>query len=408
MSSLLLRLATGVLVSTLAASASTACQIDIPKPLTFEQWKAEVQHRVERGIYPAIGLNPKEVAEVLPLAAAPDCDAWAGLWSSVGDRYMVQGNAALPADPKAADLAFVMAWKYYNFARWPSNLSPGMERAWRKAQEAFSAHGALLDPPMQTVRIPFEGREIVAFLRAPKSDQPLPLVITIGGLDGWKDDMIGRFAHLPASGFAYIAVDSPGTGDAPIAGAPGAERMFSRIIDWVVAQPSFNKDKIFVLGASFGGYWASVLAVTEAARLAGVIDQSGPVSNSSFDPRRLETPTPLPPTFYLANLVPSVSRMLGAPDRRSAEKQWAELSMEKRGLIGRSTAPMLLIAGAKDPLVPMDDVALLLSSGDSPKEAWVNPKGFHMGRQPGFWTDETIFQKVMLPWLRRRSDAKVE
>ena len=42
---------------------------------------------------------------------------------------------------------------------------------------------------------------------------------------------------------------------------------------------------------------------------------------------------------------------------------------------------------------------LLLSKGDVPKEAWINPHGGHLGRQVGVWPDPRIFKEVIIPWL---------
>lgn len=385
------------------AQGGGACTIDIPKPLTFGEWKAEVQMRSERGIYPEIGLNPDDVREALSRANAPDCDAWADVWISVGDRYMGKARSELAGDRVAADADFLMAWRYYNFARFPAPLSPEKTRAWTLAQEAFTQHGKLMDPPVQVVRIPFEGREIVGLLREPKSDHPLPIVITIGGLDGWRDDMVGRMASLPEHGFAYIAVDLPGTGDAPLKGRPGSERIYSRVIDWIEQQPRFDKSRIFVHGSSFGGYWAAVLAVTEAKRLRGVVDQSGLISDASLGPAGLDMPAPPPPTYYLSDWYIANATMLGTKTREETGAVRLSLSLQQRGMIGKPTAPMLVIAGVKDPLVPIQDIWLLLSNGDKPKDAWINPQGFHMGREPGIWTDQTIFTKVTLPWLEHQA-----
>jgi hypothetical protein len=40
----------------------------------------------------------------------------------------------------------------------------------------------------------------------------------------------------------------------------------------------------------------------------------------------------------------------------------------------------------------------------SPKEAWVNPEGGHIGRNRE-WSDIRIFREVILPWLQRRLGA---
>jgi esterase FrsA len=62
-------------------------------------------------------------------------------------------------------------------------------------------------------------------------------------------------------------------------------------------------------------------------------------------------------------------------------------------------APTLVIAGALDTQVPISDIYTLLSSGETPKDAWINPKGGHLGRQVKVWPDPVIFKEVLVPWL---------
>src|SRR5207253_11360118 len=66
------------------------------------------------------------------------------------------------------------------------------------------------------------------------------------------------------------------------------------------------------------------------------------------------------------------------------------------------TAPMLVISGALDTQVPISDPYLLLSTGDVPKEAWINPRGGHLGRQVRVRPDPVIFREVIIPWLVRK------
>lgn len=396
-----------IAAATPSAAQEASCTIDIPKPLTFEQWKAEVQTRADRQIYPLIGMKADEVRAALPQATTPDCDAWARIWITAGDRYLAKAKQELPADRTAADTDFLNAWRYYSLARWPTLLSPAKREAWTKAKEAFNEHGKMMDPPANTIRIPFaEGRDIVGILRVPKVSGPVPLLITIGGLDAWRDDMTRRFDSLPANGFAYLAVDAPGTGDSPVKGAgEEADRMFAKLIDWAQAQPNFDKTRLFVHGGSMGGYWSSRLAILEAGRLRGAIDQSGPI-DLAFNVDAIHEPKSLAPSFYLSDAVPSVTFMLGTKPGEDTDRAWRGMSLREQGLLGKPTVPMLVVGGAHDPLIPTGDLFAMLASGNSPNEAWIHPKGMHMGRVPGVWRDEELLTKVMLPWLKRQAAAE--
>jgi fermentation-respiration switch protein FrsA (DUF1100 family) len=82
-----------------------------------------------------------------------------------------------------------------------------------------------------------------------------------------------------------------------------------------------------------------------------------------------------------------------------------KLSLVQEGLLGKPMAPMLILAGIKDTQVPIEDEYLLLSKGDVPKEAWINPRGGHLGRQVGVWPDPRIFKQVIIPWLVKTLEA---
>ncbi len=76
------------------------------------------------------------------------------------------------------------------------------------------------------------------------------------------------------------------------------------------------------------------------------------------------------------------------------------MSLQARGFIGQPSAPMLLINGVNDTQVPIEDLYLLQRTG-SPKEAWVNPQGGHIGRDRE-WSDTRIFTDIIIPWLGRK------
>jgi hypothetical protein len=76
-----------------------------------------------------------------------------------------------------------------------------------------------------------------------------------------------------------------------------------------------------------------------------------------------------------------------------------QMSLVNEKILGQPTTRMLVIGGARDTQVPISDVYALLSAGDVPKYAWINPQGGHLGRQVGVWPDPRIFGEVILPWL---------
>jgi esterase FrsA len=397
-------IASGAIMTVLGAATPAASQP--VQPRTLDELKAETQARADRNAYPLIGLKPDEVREALSRLTSLDRDEWAASWSTVGDRYAAKAQGETSSAPAQADADYRQAWLYYSFARWPVPNSPGKQQAYAKALAAYLAHGRLLDPPVQVVRIPFEGREIVGYLQMPKGAAAAPFVVAISGLDSRKEDMAERFRPMLDYGVGSLALDAPGTGQSPIKAAPGAERMLVQALDYVFARPDVDKKRVAVYGGSFGAMWATILAVTQKDRLRAVVAQS-PAVHEAF--RRERTMALASNREYLFDYVPA---QLDAYEGATTLEQLADIreriSLKNRGLLDNPMAPMLVIGGVLDTQVPIADIDLLLHSGTTPKDVWIHPRGGHMGRDAKEWPDPVIFRKVTMPWLLRHLDIKAE
>jgi esterase FrsA len=386
-----------LLIFTLALPGATMAQAQ--KERTLDEIKTEAIKRAENGMYPLIGLDPADVREAFASIKTTDKDEWAAAFIAVADRYMAEAKSLEQSDPAKANANYIRAWRLYSFGRWPVPASPGKQRAYAKAIEAFRAHARFWDPPLEIVRIPFEGSEIVGYLRLPKTAPgPAPLVLAISGLDSRKEDLSESFSAILPYGIGFLAVDGPGTGQAPIKVSPTADRMFSRVLDYLQTRPEVDKTKIAVHGVSWGAYWGAKLAIVERARLKAVSAQSPPAHlffqkdymlNSMFGNRE-----------YLFDHAPAFMSIIeGVSNLDDMVARFPKLSLVDQQLLGKPAAPMLLIAGVLDTQVPISDVYLILSSGDVPKEAWINPQGGHLGRQVKVWPDPVIFRQVIIPWL---------
>ena len=373
---------------------------------TLDEIKAEAIRRAENGMYPLIGLDPADVREALASIKTRDKDEWAAAFMAVADRYFSEGKSAEQTDPAKANADYVRAWRLYSFGRWPYPASPGKQRAYAKAIEAFLAHARFWDPPLEVVHIPFEGSEIIAYLRLPKDAKgPVPVVIAVNGLDSRKEDLSESFAAILPFGIGFIAVDGPGTGQAPIKVSENADRMLSRVIDYVQTRQEVDKGRLAVHGVSWGAYWATKLSIVERARLRGASAQSPPID--TFFQKDFLMNSLLGNREYLFDQVPALMNIFdGVKTVDDLATSLGKMSLMKQGFLGKPTTPMLVIAGALDTQVPIADIYLLLSKGDVPKDAWINPQGGHLGRQVKVWPDPVIFKQVIIPWLVRTLDVQ--
>lgn len=361
--------------------------------------KQESLARAQRGAYPLSGLDPADVAQALDAIQTTDRDEWAGGFSRVAERYMEQGRLA-GSSPQAA-AAYKKAWRLFYFAQWPVPNSPGKKAAYERAVQAYMKYAESMDPPMEIVKIPFEGQTITGYLRFPRQvTGPVPMILAISGLDSRKETVADSYEQILARGVGFLAVDGPGTGQAPIKVSASAERMFSVVLDYLHQHPRVDRSRIIVSGVSFGGYWAAKLAITEKSRLLGSVAQSPPV-DEFFSERFLREGT-MGNREYLFDLAPAFINVFeGANTIDDLARLMPGMSLKAQNLLAKPTVPMLVVTGAKDTQVPISDIELLMRSGDVPKESWINPSGGHLGREARGWTDPVIFSKVIIPWELR-------
>ena len=365
----------------------------------IDEIKVEAQARAERGAYPLIGLDPMDVRQALAHIETRDVDEWASAWSAVADRYYGVAQEFSNAQERRSN--YSRAWRLYYFAQWPVASSEGKKAAYNNALDSFFRSTEALSPPLEIVRIPFEGREIVGYMRMPTSRlRRVPVVLAVTGLDSRKENLAETYGTLLDHDVGFFTIDGPGTGQSPVKASSTADRVLSRVIDYLAARDDVDPSRILLHGVSFGGYWASKLAIVEKDRLRAVVVQSPPIQGF-FQPNFVRNSL-LGNREYLFDVVPtflSVVENVGTVDDLIFE--FPKLSLVALGLLGKPTTSMLVIAGVRDTLVPISDIDLLLHSGDVPKDAWINPAGAHLGRELTHWTDPMIFREVIIPWELR-------
>lgn len=360
--------------------------------------KQEVQRRADRAMPPLSGIAGEDARDALSQITSLEREQWALAFSAIAERHWDRARALETKHRAAAAREYWQAWRLHHFARWPTENTPAKQRARQRALEAFRVYARLIDPPIETVRIPFEGKEIVAYLRLPAAARSVALVFGIAGLDSRKEDVAAHTDGYLGRGLGLFAIDLPGTGESPHAVAEvTSDRIFGAALDYLGAHPAVDAGRIVVQGRSWSGYWAAKLAVTERARLRGAVVHGGPIHHY-FQPGWLGSS--LATGEYLYDYLQAKCAMLGARNLEEMRVRAPAFSLLDSGLLDRPSAPMLVVNGARDTQIPVADAYVLLEHGDA-KEAWINPQGGHMGRSPQ-WPSSAIAEKVLMPWIIRR------
>ncbi|CDZ77758.1 2,6-dihydropseudooxynicotine hydrolase [Legionella massiliensis] len=296
-----------------------------------------------------LGIQKEQLMSVVVQAAdqaKPGTDEWVRALLTSADRI------AEDTQDNEADWLNLSFW--YFLARFPHCFNESMKSAYAKHKDAYLKACAFSPYPIEKVKIPLAGLEFDTYLRKPQQGKdPFALAIIWGGIDIWKSDLqihqIGNL--LLEKGIAVLAVDSPGTGDCPIPISAFAETWFTSILEQMKNRSDIDSNKIACYGLSFGGYWATKLAL-QHPWLAGVVNVGGPV-HSTFDADWIKR---LPDATY-----DTLAYACGFNDPTNAFLAYCpELSLSKQSLLpAKENAPLLVINGAKDNLVQIAEIEYL-------------------------------------------------
>ncbi len=345
--------------------------------------------RAKHARNPMDNIDYETVREILARLTSTDRDAWAAAFSAAAEPYEAKAReAGARGDKAAAGANWKKAYGFYRAARYPAPNSAGKMLAYKKSQDCYRALEALAASPLQLVIIPFkgkpgEGREIVAYLRLPKTAAaPYPVVMIWGGIDSFKEER--RVERYLKAGMATLSIDMPGVGEAPLAGSEDAERMWDPLFDWIAAKPALDAKRVAVVGCSTGGYWATKLAHTHKDRLAAAINHGGP-AHFAFTSDWIHQAAHGEYPFELAET-------LACAFGRATFEDWLayapKLSLLDMGLLDKPCAPLLCVNGVDDSVFPISDHYLLLQHGH-PKSARFFPGG-HMGHGDGWDVTDTL------------------
>jgi esterase FrsA len=360
-------------------------------PKTITEIKEDIRSRIGKRA-PFLHADKTETEEALAKLANIEPEPWAAAWNGIAARWEGKARAAeTKGNAKEAKENFIKAYGYYGIARHPFPNSPGKQHAYLKTREMYLAASRYFDIPLECVSLPFDGKTIVGHLRLPKK-LPAPLVMHWGGIDNWKEERMTFAERFVKEGWGCFVIDSPGTGECPMLAAPDAHRVHSAALEYLIKRREVDPKRIAVVGASFGGYWATKMAHVEHERLRAAVNWGGGI-HYFFQPEWQEKSRNAP--SYLFDLIEARANLFGKKTFDELVQVMPALSLLTQGWLDKPSAPMLLVNGKEDKQVPIEDFYLLLEHGE-PKAMRLFPGG-HMG------SSENIFQTV-ITWLHIQLD----
>jgi pimeloyl-ACP methyl ester carboxylesterase len=149
---------------------------------------------------------------------------------------------------------------------------------WKHYESCWAAAAPLSTPAIERLEIPYENTTLTGWLfRASDTGQRRPLVILNNGSDGSELDMLvlGGAAGV-RRGYNCLTFNGPGQGDAlwlkHMYFRPDWEKVITPVVDFAVALPEVDANRIVLVGISQGGYFVSRALAFEHRIAAGVAD----------------------------------------------------------------------------------------------------------------------------------------
>lgn len=292
---------------------------------------------------------------------------WCAAWSAAGAEHELLGRTALSdGRTRSAGEHLAQAAVYYHFAKFVFVEDyEQMRAAHRHAVRCLDDALPHLDPPGRRVEIPFEGATMVGVLRLPRGKGPHPAVLMIPGLDSTKEEFRSTEKTFLDRGVATFGVDGPGQGEAeydlPIRGdwtAPGLA-----LLDALAAQPEVDGDRLAVWGVSLGGYYAPRVAAAAGDRVTACVALAGPYNfGDCWD----GLPQLTRDTFR-------VRSRAGSDDEARTVAGTLDLTKHAAAV----TAPLLVVFGRLDRLIPWQQADRLAAEAGGPVELLMLEDGNH-------------------------------
>ncbi|KKK17909.1 pigment biosynthesis protein [Aspergillus ochraceoroseus] len=358
-------------------------------------WETKWKFACEKSVYPFHDGKYEDFAPIFEKLIANNIndaysDAYTETFLPFAESLEQKASAAFSrGDSDKAAALLRRAAVVYRISRFPyvAPNETGIKRgAFERQKQAYLKAASVWSPQLKEVIIPhphragLDGSHIPIYIRVPEEasrDSPVPGVLIMTGLDGYRPDNSQRSDGIISRGWGVVICEIPGTADSPAdpADPDAPDRLWSSVLDYMASRSDFDMSKIAAWGLSAGGFYAIRVAHTHRERLAGCIAH-GPGSHHFLDPewlRRVEDHE------YPFQIVRAWATKYGYDDPEDfCKNAQQKFSLVETKIVDQPSCRLLLLNGVDDGVVPIEDCLILFNYG-SPKEGRFFQGLPHMG-----------------------------
>ena len=293
--------------------------------------------------------------------------------------------------------SYLVASIYYGVSQWPIDEINERNRTLNaKKLDCYSRYASRAHHKIERVEIPM-GKDIVpAWLHLPVNVKPpYPLVMMMPGMDTFKEKLVWGYGDkMLERGFAALAIDGPGQGEALMRGQKVTADNFAdaarACIAWVDTRMDIDPDRLGVFGRSFGSYAATVFTNAIASRLRGSM-----VGLPCFEPGFNKIFEEASPSYKNRFMF-----MAGYDDEDEFDRFIQGFDLRTR--VGTLTCPFMVMGGELDELAPIKNVFEVCKVVPGPTDIVVYQNERHApGRMPSSQLGPHWYA-IMADWLAAR------
>ncbi len=232
------------------------------------------------GIWHRMG-NPGEIFDTVKRIRHTSELSWYREWNRTAARVESIGDACLDKNHRlSAGEAYLRAANYYLGAEVFLHTNPEDPRiaaAYRKGAGLFINGLKLLKEPVREVRIPYEGTSIRGyFFRSPVAAGKAPTLIFHQGFDAPIESSKFIAEEAIRRGYHCLLFEGPGQGlvirEQKLPFRPDWEKVVTPVINYVIALPGVDPERLILMGNSMGGGFAVRAAAFEHRLKICVVD----------------------------------------------------------------------------------------------------------------------------------------
>jgi alpha-beta hydrolase superfamily lysophospholipase len=336
-----------------------------------------------------LGLPPEIVDSTL--GAIRNSHDWADQWIETAQRYLGDYRRQVSAStlPEAAQAQYLAAMCYHAAQIFELDDERIVRKCRAAAASLFARALPYLHPNVRHIQIPWRARSLPAYIRTSEPlTRPAGVVVLLNGASTSKEETFAWSDRFIERGYAVLALDSPGTGEATGVGEylPDQDDILDGVFDLFADEPMIDLRRVAVVGVSLGGNQAVRCAAYDRRIMAAVA----------------VTP-PYEPARWIHRASPLLHQQLGLLVEGDFDGAVAEhvagFSLHATAINSRQ--PLLVFGGGRDVIVPPAEAQLLANRAGSRATLVWQPDGGHC--LYGFM-DEWTFEAAT--WIDAVAEAR--